>query len=125
MLNVLKNISCGGMNIDALIPSLTSNLITVIKILVPILLIFFGMLDMAKAVIGNDEKAMKECQSRLIKRFIYAVLVFLIVTLVQVVFGFIANAGSDAGNDGGASKATSCIDCFINGAGTSTCPYKD
>ena len=114
MLNVLTGVSCGGItDMDPLVPTLTSSLITVIKVLVPILLIFFGMLDLAKAVIGADEKAMKECQSRLIKRFIYAVLVFLVVTLVQVVFGFISSA--DDNDTTGAKSATGCISCFING----------
>lgn len=114
MLNVLANATCGstGIEFDPLLPALTSNFITVIKILVPVMLIFFGMLDLAKAVIGSDEKAMKECQSRLIKRFIYAVLVFLVVTLVQVVFGFISTSSEDT--DLGTTEATNCIDCFIN-----------
>lgn len=115
MLNVLENINCSGIKIDYLIPTLTSTFITIIKILVPVMLIFLGMLDLAKAVIGSDEKAMKECQSRLIKRFIYAVLVFLIVTLVQVVFGFIATASNKSGTDTGVNKSLNCVCKFVNG----------
>lgn len=116
MLNVLDNITCSGVEIDYLIPTLTSTFITIIKILVPVMLIFLGMLDLAKAVIGSDEKAMKECQSRLIKRFIYAVLVFLVVTLVQVVFGFIATASTKSGTDIGANdNLMKCVCKFVNG----------
>lgn len=110
MLNVLENVKCSATSnfvFDETIPGLVSLAVTIIQIAVPILLIVFGMLDMGKAVIGNDEKAMKEQQGKLIKRIIYAVVVFLIVALVKTVFGVLSNAGV-----GG--EATSCIDCFIS-----------
>ena len=37
-----------------------------------IILIIFGMLDLAKAVMANDDKEMKEAQKKLIKRIVYA-----------------------------------------------------
>lgn len=119
MLNVLA--SCGGGNttftFDPILPGITSMIVTAIKIFVPLLLIFFGMLDLAKAVMANDEKVMKEAQSKLIKRFIYAIAVFLVVALVQLVFSMLGSAGeSSEGTANKTEKAgiTSCIDCFIN-----------
>lgn len=120
MLNVLAgSITCGGMTMDALIPNLTSSFVTIIKIFIPVVLIFFGMLDLGKAVMGSDEKAMNESKSRLIKRFIYAVLVFLIVSLVQVVFNFVASA--DEESETGVSGAMSCVSCFVNGPESKGC----
>lgn len=63
--------------------------VNLIRFFVPILLILFGSLDLAKAVIAGKEDEMKKSQSALIKRFIYAAAVFLIVTLVIFVTGFI------------------------------------
>ena len=117
MLNVLANISCGPFTIDETIPNLVSLVVTVIQVFIPIALIIFGMLDMGKAVMGNDEKTMKEQQGKLIKRFIYAVVVFLIVAIVKLVFTTLA-ASEIGGN------ATSCIDCFISGPGSDGCPVK-
>lgn len=68
---------------------LLKNVINLIKIFVPILLVLFGTLDLAKAVIAGKEEEMKKSQSVLIKRIIYGVAVFLVVTLVQFVMGFI------------------------------------
>ena len=110
MLQVLDTVACGGYTFDAIIPNLVSALVNLIKIFIPIILIVFGMLDMGKAVLSNDEKTMKENQSKLIKRIIYAVIVFLVVSLVQIVFGVVGKADSDSGN-----TATSCINCFVNG----------
>ncbi len=110
MINLLDTVSCGGYSFEAIIPNLVHSAVTLIKIFIPIILIIFGMLDMGKAVLSNDEKTMKESQNKLVKRILYAVLVFLIVSLVQIVFGIVGKADSGSG-----STATSCINCFING----------
>lgn len=117
MLNML--VTCNGVVIDNLIPTLTSTFVTVLKIFIPVALIFFGMLDLGKAVIASDDKAMKENQSKLIKRFIYAVLVFVIFSLVQVVFGFVSTADSE--NETGSKGLMSCASCFINGPESDGC----
>lgn len=111
---MLDNVTCGGITIDGIVPAFTSAVVNIIKILIPIILIIFGILDLAKAITGNDEKVMKEAQKKLISRVIYAVIVFFVVALVQFVFGVLGKANGD--NDG--SKITSCVDCFINGTCT-------
>ncbi|MBQ9019058.1 MAG: hypothetical protein IJ097_01935 [Bacilli bacterium] len=62
-------------------------------ILIPIALIIFGTIDLGKAVIASDEKEVKGAQGRLIKRFIYAALVFFIPMLVSAVMGIVAESG--------------------------------
>ena len=56
---------------------------------IPILLIIFGMIDLGKAVIASKEDEMKKAQQTLIKRAIYAVAVFLVVTIVSLVMGMV------------------------------------
>lgn len=111
MLEVLK-CSIGSFNFTddtLLIPTITVLVVNVIKIAVPIMLIIFGMLDLAKAVVSNDEKEMKGAQTKLMKRAIYAVLVFLVISIVQLLFGALATTG-------GTDKATisGCITCFTS-----------
>ena len=43
---------------NLLLPTITNLVVTLIKIAVPIILIIFGMIDLAKAVMSNDEKEM-------------------------------------------------------------------
>ena len=69
------------------------------------------MLDLAKAVMSNDEKEMKGAQTKLIKRVIYAVVVFLVVSIVQLLFGVLASTGAT----GEGSNISSCISCFVSG----------
>jgi len=115
MLNMLA--SCGGFTFDPILPGITSLVVTALKVLIPLALILYGMLDLGKAVMANDEKVMKEAQGKLIKRFIYAVLVFLVVAIVQLVFGMLGKAGENSENTANKTEntgITSCINCFIN-----------
>ena len=107
MLNILKNYYCGGFVFDSALSDVVSTAVLAIKIFIPVILIIFGMLDMGKAVMAGDEKATKENQSKFIKRLFYAVLVFLIISIVQVALSLVASSGGN--------KAADCIDCFING----------
>ena len=72
---------------------------------IPIALILYGTIDLGKAVIASDEKEIKAAQSRLIKRFIYAALVFLVVVLVEAFMNLVASGGSD---DSDTSSWQSC-----------------
>lgn len=113
MINILAG--CGNFTIDPILPAVTSTVVTVIKIGIPLALIFLGMLDLGKAVMANDEKVMKEAQSRLIKRFVYAIVIFLLVAIVQMVFNMIGTAGQDSETDVKSDSIMGCINLFING----------
>ena len=92
MIQILDLVTCGGtITIDEIVPNVVSSVVTIIKIIIPIFLIIFGMLDLGKAVIAGKEDEMKKAQSTLIKRIIYAVAVFLVVTLVTFVMGLVGS----------------------------------
>ena len=65
---------------------------------IPILLIIFGMIDLGKAVIASKEDEVKKATKAFGKRFLYAVAVFLVVWLVQVVLSTVASVGEGAVN---------------------------
>ena len=73
--------------------------IFLLQVLVPIGLILYGMLDLAKAVISSKEEEMKKAQSMLIRRVVYAVAVFLVVWIVRLVMNVVVdNADTSANN---------------------------
>lgn len=111
MLEVLATCS---IDIDPIVPKTISFVVDMLKIGIPILLIIFGMLDMGKAVMSNDEKEMKAGQSKLIKRCIYAVVVFFIVALVEFIVGVLASSSEDSDNPIAKDDISLCIDCFVN-----------
>ena len=88
--------------------------VNLLKFGIPILLIIFGMMDLGKAVMAGKEDEMKKAQGTLIKRFIYAVAVFLVVTLVQLVMNLVAGAETDATGELTNGNWWSCWDHVSN-----------
>lgn len=76
-----------------------NGLIPLLQIGIPILLIVFGMLDLGKAVIASKEDEIKKAQGILIKRIIYAVAVFFVVTIVVLVFNLLVTSGASENGD--------------------------
>ena len=81
---------CGG-----LLPlvKVIVQLIKIFMIVIPVALIIYGTIDLGKAVIASDEKEVKAAQGRLIKRFIYAALIFFVPMLVGVVMNIVSVGG--------------------------------
>lgn len=74
-----------------------------IQIGVPIILIFVGMMDFAKAVTEKDDDAIKKAEKKLINRAIAAAAVFFVVMIVNVLMNLI---GQDEYED--------CIGCITH-----------
>lgn len=84
----------------------------IIQVVVPILLIIWGMLDFAKSVIGGDEDKVKAGQKIFIKRLIAAIIVFLVVTIVELL---ISAVGSIGATDDESQNAWECAHSLITG----------
>ena len=83
--------SCNGLL--PLVKVIKKGLFPILQLVIPILLIVLGTFDLGKAVISSEEKEVKAAQSRLIKRFIYAALVFFVATIVSVLMNIVAQGG--------------------------------
>lgn len=70
-----------------------------VAIIIPIALMLFGIIDLGKAVIASDEKEVKGAQSRLIKRVIYAVVIFLVPALITLVMNLVALGADQSETD--------------------------
>lgn len=92
--------------LDADLVTFIHNIIVVIKIAVPIILVIFGMLDLTKGVVAGKEDEIKKGQQVFIKRLIAAVLVFFVITIVQLVMGLISSEDNSFWN---------CADQILNG----------
>lgn len=85
------DVDCG-----ALLPFIRlikNGVIPLIQIGIPIILIVLGMLDLGKAVMASKEDEIKSAQKLLIKRCIYAVAIFFVVLIVQLVIGIVSKSG--------------------------------
>ena len=75
--------------------------INVICFLIPIILIILSVLDIAKIVTaGNiDDKLKKEVTNKVATRIIYAVIIFLVPTIVRLLFKLIPVVNDKSGAD--------------------------
>jgi len=93
--------------VDVKIANTVHTIIVAIKIVVPILLVIFGMLDLFKGITAQKEDEIKKGQQIFIKRLISAAIIFFVVSIVQLLVSFVA---SDE------EGLMTCANCFINGA---------
>ena len=74
--------------------------LNVVKFAIPIILIVLGIVDLSKAVVASDEKKTKEAQKMFTTRLIYAVVIFLIPTVVSLLFNLLPDGVFGSGMDG-------------------------
>jgi len=84
--------------------------VNIIKIVIPLILIVLGMIDLGKAVVSDDEKAMNKAVGSLVKRFIAAVVMFFIPTIISAVFNLLVNVDLN-------SDANICVQCLTDAYG--------
>ena len=84
----------GGAGIPSNLAYIIYLIVRLIQVVVPILLIVWGMLDLGKAVMAQKEDEIKKGQQTFIKRLIAAAIVFFVVSIVTLLIGLVG------GNDG-------------------------
>ena len=87
--------------------------LTIVKVIVPIILIVMGSLDMSKAVISNDNDAIQKSLSTFLKRVIAGILVFFAPSILLALFHMVDGMANFEG------KYETCLDCIL---GSSDCP---
>lgn len=99
-------IVCGN---DHYIPLAFANIfslfVTIIRIVVPILLVITGMISFFKVIMsGNTDDELKKAQKKLINNVIAAVIIFFVISIVNFVVAL--TAGRD-------SSAIQCLGCLV------------
>ena len=90
-------------------------IVQLIKFVVPVVLIFMGMLDFTKATMAQDENGIAEAKKSFIKRLIAACCVFFVFVILQFVFNILAMTaeGVEGGQDG--KSVWSCVESIFSG----------
>ncbi len=116
LINFLATINDACDAIPSAVFNLTSMIIFAIQVIVPVLLIIWGMIDFVKSVIGGDETKIKEGQKVFIKRLIAAIVVFLIVTIVKLVVNLVGKVTDNETGAGSSTNVWTCVEKFIKGS---------
>lgn len=89
---------------------LVGKLLSVFKIVIPLLIIIFGMIDLGKAVVASKDDEIKKAAKSLMFRALAGILIFFIPTIVG--FCFTLADGFNADGD-----YTVCEQCITNPGG--------
>ena len=84
-------------------------IVTIFKIVIPVIIIILGSVDLGKAVVASKEDDIKKSATILIKRIAVAIVIFFIPTIVRALFNLFSG-GSEAMKD-----ASVCIECVTKG----------
>ncbi len=119
VLDVADSTLCEGILVPNVLFNVVSTIITGIKIVVPILLIIWGMLDFTKSVVAKKEEDIKKYQKAFVSRLISALVVFLIIFIVQFAVNLVSGVEDSVNSEGTTvSDIWSCSKKFINGIDT-------
>ncbi len=83
-------------------------ILLVFKIVIPILLIVWGMLDLGRAVVAAKDDEIKKATKSLAFRALAGVLIFFIPTIVSVIIGMVSNF-SDSGAQADYNVCRTCL----------------
>ena len=97
------NDSCQGLG--PVVKILKKGVLPIVCIAIPIALIGFAIFDLGKAIIASDDKEVKAAQSRLIKRLVYGIVIFLVPFIISLVMNLVAT-GADPDETDTTSWAT-------------------
>lgn len=73
---------------------LVGRVVTIFKIVIPVILILFGVMDLGKAVVSKEDNEITKASTKLAKRAAAGILIFFIPTLVNYVFTLVDSAKS-------------------------------
>ncbi len=97
---IMDTVAASGCRDEVLtILAIVKVVLNAICVAVPIILIVLIILDLAKIVTaGNlDDKMKKEVTNKVVTRIIFAILIFLVPTVVKLVFGLLPLPGEQQG----------------------------
>lgn len=104
-----NKVTCGKLGkFHKKIPELTSWMISIIQVFVPVILVIMGSIDFVKSLASQKDDEMKKGQQTFVKRLITAVLIFFIVAIVKLFVGIVSSGETENNNIVG------CINCFIS-----------
>ena len=67
------------------------NIVLIFKIIIPIIIIIFGSVDFFRAVVGAKDDEIKKAGRILLFRVLAGVIIFLIPTIVSVIFNLVSD----------------------------------
>lgn len=81
--------------------------LTIVKIAIPLIIVIYGIMDLAKAVVASKEDEIKTGAKRLMWRAVAGICIFFIPSIVMWLFGTITTYNT------GANGFDTCKNCIL------------
>ena len=103
----ISKVNCGNVTgIPAKIPQLTSLVVSIIQVAVPVILVIVGSIDLLKAVGNQKEDEITKARKILLKRIVLAAIIFFLIVIAKFLISVVADSNDSA-------NIISCMDCFL------------
>lgn len=91
ILDSVVNVESACYGFDFLIRIIKDGIFPIVQVVIPIILIVLCTFDLGRAVIGSDDKENKKLFKRILRRLVFAILTFFIVTVINLIFTMVGN----------------------------------
>ncbi len=92
----------------------------IIKIGVPLFLIILCAIDLFKAMTSGDEKKQQEARKTIVRRLIYAVIIFLLIPILSLILDLISNVVQIDDSDAAKNSFSTFLKCWNYEGSTTT-----
>ena len=91
ILDSVVNVESACYGFDFFIRIIKDGIFPIVQVVIPIILIVLCTFDLGRAVIGSDDKENKKLFKRILRRLVFAILIFFIVTVINLIFTMVGN----------------------------------
>lgn len=88
---VIVNVESNCYGLDSIIRVIKEGVFPILQIVIPIILIVLCTFDLGRAVLSSDDKENKKILKRIVRRLVYAILIFFFVTVINLVFTMVGS----------------------------------
>ena len=91
ILDSVVNVESACYGFDFIVRIIKDGIFPIVQVVIPIILIVLCTFDLGRAVIGSDDKENKKILKRIVRRLVFAILIFFIVTAINLIFTMVGN----------------------------------
>ena len=91
ILDSIVNVESVCYGFDFLVRIIKDGVFPILQIVIPIILLVLCTFDLGKAVLSSDDKENKKLLKRIVRRLVYAILIFFFITVLNLIFTMVGS----------------------------------
>ena len=91
ILDSIVNVDSACYGFDFLVRIIKDGVFPILQIVIPIILLVLCTFDLGKAVLSSDDKENKKLLKRIVRRLVYAILIFFFITVINLLFTMVGS----------------------------------